>query len=94
MTAAAPAGRRTRATMAQMPRPNRSVACLCIAVVALTALLPGLSAFTDAVFEPRWVLLLDQTPATPALVAATGDEQTLSLLPLAPSRGPPSLIGA
>ena len=74
-----------------MPRPNRSVACLCVAVVALAAFLPGVSALQLAVFEPLWVLLPDQTPVAAPLAMPPGDEQALALLPV-PSRGPPSTI--
>lgn len=74
-----------------MSRPNRSVACLCVAVVALAAFLPGVSALQVAVLEPHWVLLPDQTPVPAPMAMPAGDEQTLSLVPVPPSRGPPFL---
>ena len=73
-----------------MPRPNRSVAGFCIAVIVLAAFLPGLCAFDYALFEPQWVLLPDEVivavdrPDTPC------DEQPAPLLSLLPSRAPPA----
>ena len=72
-----------------MPRLRRPVAVLCIAVIALAAFMPGVSACDDAVFEPSWVLLPDLAwtfvPNTPVRVP----EQLLALLALLPSRAPP-----
>jgi len=73
-----------------MPRPNRPVAGLCIAAIALAAFLPGFAAFHYAVFEVRWVLLPDATPVAVAGPAIPGDEQPLSLQSLLPSRAPPA----
>jgi len=73
-----------------MPRPNRSVAGLCIAVIVLAALLPGISALDSAVFEPQWVLLPDEVTVAVDSPGTPGDEQPVPLLSLASSRGPPS----
>ena len=43
-------------------RPSRSAVGLCIAVIALSAFLPGISSLEYALFEPLWVLLPDDTP--------------------------------
>ena len=74
-----------------MPRPNRSVALLCVAVVALATFLPGITAFDHAWFELQWVLLPDQVPVLVERPPAGAAERSLRLLPLLPSRAPPSL---
>ena len=73
-----------------MPRPNRTVVGLCIAVIVVAAFLPGLSTFDYALFEPHWVLLPDEMPVAvhPAVVSC--DEQPVPLLSLVSSRAPPS----
>jgi hypothetical protein len=74
-----------------MSRPNRSVAILCIGIIALAAFLPGSAALEAALLEPQWVLLPDEVsvtvrrPITPCL------EQPVPLLALLPSRAPPLL---
>jgi hypothetical protein len=73
-----------------MPRPSRSVAGLCIAVIALAAFLPGISALEYALFEPEWVLLPDDTPVVVCSPVACGDEQPVPFLSLLPSRAPPA----
>ena len=54
-----------------MPRPNRSVVGLCIAVIALSAFLPGISSLEYALFEPQWVLLPDDAPVAVCITAHT-----------------------
>ena len=73
-----------------MPRPSRSVALVCIALVAMAALLPGISALDHAWFEAQWVLLPDETPAASPMPPAPGAEQPLGLIATRVSRGPPS----
>ncbi len=73
-----------------MRRPNRAVAGVCIGVIALAAFLPGISSLAYALFEPRWVLLPDDTPVGVCIPATPGNEQPDPLLPLLPSRAPPS----
>jgi hypothetical protein len=72
-----------------MIRPSRSVAGLCIAVIAIAAFLPGLS-LDFVVFEPQWVLLPDDAPVAVCVVVPVCDEQPAPLLSLLNSRGPPS----
>ena len=74
-----------------MPRPGRSAAVLCIAVIGLAAFLPGISALDHAWFEPEWVLLPDNAPVLLCVIAAPGDEQPVPLVSLLPSRAPPSV---
>jgi hypothetical protein len=73
-----------------MFRPNRSVAGLCIVVVALAAFLPGIS-LEYVVFEPQWVVLPDDASVPLCVVVPACDEQPVPLLSLLNSRGPPSL---
>ena len=73
-----------------MRRPNRTVAGLCIVIIALSAFLPGVSALAWALAEPTWVLLPDDTPLDVCITATPCDERPVSLLALLPSRAPPS----
>jgi hypothetical protein len=73
-----------------MLRRNRSVAAVCIGVIALSAFLPGISSLEYALFEFQWVLLPDDTPVAVCIATAPGDEQPLRLLSLLQSRAPPS----
>jgi hypothetical protein len=73
-----------------MPRPNRSVAGLCIAVILLAAFLPGVSSLDYAVVEPQWVLLPDEVSVALDSALTLCDEQPAPLLSLASSRAPPS----
>jgi hypothetical protein len=77
-----------------MRRPNRSVVGFCIVIVALSAVLPGISALDYAVFEPQWVLLPDDTPTAVCITAGPCNEQLLSLQSFLPSRAPPSVPNA
>jgi hypothetical protein len=73
-----------------MPRPHRSVAGFCVAVIVLAAFLPGFCALDYALFEPQWVLLPDEVVVavdSPLIPAAA---QPVALLSLVSSRGPPS----
>ena len=73
-----------------MPRPNRSVAVLCIAIVAVAAFLPGIGALEWTLVEPLSVLLPDTTATLVFVTAPTGSEQPVALLSLLPSRAPPA----
>ena len=73
-----------------MPRPSRSVVGLCVAVIALTAFLPGVSLLDYALFEPQWILLPDEAPVALCITATPGIEQPRPLLSLLPSRAPPT----
>jgi hypothetical protein len=74
-----------------MPRPNRSVAAICIAVIAVAALLPGISPLDHAWFEAQWVFLPDRTRIVERPTLTSGNEQPLPLLAVLSSRGPPSV---
>ena len=73
-----------------MPRPNRSVAGFCIAVILCAAFLPGICSIEFAVFDPQWVLLPDEVSVAVDRPVASCDEQTIPLLSLVASRAPPS----
>jgi hypothetical protein len=73
-----------------MPRANRSVAGFCIALVVLSAFLPGVCAFDCALLEPCWILLPNATPVAVCIAVTPGNEQPLSFLSLLASRAPPS----
>ena len=72
-------------------RSRTSVACLCIVVVALAAVLPGVAAIDYAVPELPWILLPDLAATAAIPVAPLADEQPSSLLSLVSSRAPPLL---
>lgn len=73
-----------------MLRPRRSVAGFCIAVIVLSAFLPGICALDGVLFEPLWVLLPDEVTVAVDIPVVASDEQTVPLLSLVPSRAPPS----
>jgi hypothetical protein len=82
---------RTRYTNVElMRRPNRTVAGICIAVIAVAAFAPGMFSFDHALFEPLWVLLPDETPVAVHVAVVPCDEQPVPLLSLVSSRAPPS----
>ena len=72
-----------------MPRPRRSVAGFCIAVIVLAAFLPGICALDGVLFEPLWVLLPDEVTVALDIPVVPSDEQTVPLLSLVASRAPP-----
>lgn len=75
-----------------MFRLRSSVAAGLIAVITISAFVPGLCSLEAALFEPLWVLLPDEAVAladTPAVVVF---EQPLPLLSLSSSRAPPSSL--
>ena len=72
-------------------RPNRAVAALCIAIIAIAAFLPpGLVSVDADWFELDWVLLppVETVATVQAFVAPP--EQSLPLFSLLASRAPPS----
>jgi hypothetical protein len=77
-----------------MLRRNRVVAGFSIVVIAAAALLPGHALLDCALFEPAWVLLLDETPVRSVPLFAPAHEHPSSLLSLLPSRAPPALRNA
>jgi hypothetical protein len=72
-----------------MPRPQRSLVALCIAVVALAPLLHGIDALAQAVLDPQWVLLPDEVLVCVCSLLEPDPEQPLALVSLLPSRAPP-----
>src|SRR5688500_46498 len=77
-----------------MPRPRSFIAAGLIAVITMAALLPGGSALEHALFEPLWILLIDEGPVPfhPAILPCT--EHPDPLVSLLPSRGPPPNLHA
>ena len=73
-----------------MPRPQRSLVALCIAVVALAPLLHGIDALAHAVLDPHWVLLPDEVVVCVCSLPDADAEQPLALVSLLPSRAPPA----
>jgi hypothetical protein len=74
-----------------MVRPRRSVAILCIAVVALTAFLPGVCALDYAVPQPSFVLLPDLAASVVPHDTSSPDPRPVFLGRRAPSRAPPAI---
>ena len=70
---------------------RRAVVVLCIAVIALSAFLPGAGALEFVLFEPSWILLPDNSVVAIDVARLAHDVQSLSLLSLLRSRAPPSV---
>lgn len=70
---------------------HRSVACLCIAVVLVAALMPGAAALDYAIPEPGWVLLPDLARLTDAPQPPTFHRWGVAVVPPLPGRAPPSI---
>jgi hypothetical protein len=68
---------------------RRSVAAVCVAVILVSALLPGAACLDAAYLEPIWVLLPDATPVELDPAPISTDEQPLALFAILSSRGPP-----
>jgi hypothetical protein len=75
-----------------MSSPRRSVAIVCVAIVAIAAFLPVGLLHLYAIFELHWVLLPDDAPAALLSAIAPSDEQPVPLLSSLPSRAPPSCM--
>jgi len=75
-----------------MPRPYRSVAGFCIAVIVLSAFLPGLCTLDYASFEPQWVLLPDEVSVAVDVPTPPSNEQPAPLLSLLAPRAPPARL--
>ena len=75
-----------------MFRTRGSAARLCIAIVTIAALVPGLVALEAALLEPLWIVLPDATPVALDLPDLQGAEQLDSLHSPLSSRGPPDLF--
>jgi hypothetical protein len=63
----------------------------CVAVIALTAFLPGHALLDYGLVDPGWILLPDETLTAFVNTFTPCDEQPLPLLSLVSSRGPPSV---
>ena len=72
-----------------MFRFRSSIAAGLIAVITISALLPGASALEHALFEPLWVLLIDEGPVPFDITAIPCAEHPDPLVSLLCSRGPP-----
>jgi hypothetical protein len=73
-----------------MPGPNRAVAALCIAIIAIAAFLPpGLASLDAAWFELAWVLLPPDASVAISRPSDAPREQPLSLFSVPGSRAPP-----
>jgi hypothetical protein len=73
-------------------RSRKSVACLCLVVVALAACLPGVAPLDAAVPALPWTLLPDLAAAAVVPLAPSCDEQPSSQLSLVSSRAPPQAL--
>ena len=72
-------------------RSRTPVVYLCIAVVVLAALLPGVSPLEYALPAPQFALLPDLAGAIDLILAIPGNERPCSLLSLVSPRAPPRL---
>ena len=72
-----------------MPRSRSFIAAGLIAVITVAALLPGGSALEHALFEPLWVLLIDEGPVPYHIATTLCAEHPNPLVSLRSSRGPP-----
>ena len=75
-----------------MFRHRSSIAAGLIAVITISALVPGLCALEDALCEPLWVLLIDEGPVPFHIAAISCAEHPDPLFSLVSSRGPPNLL--
>ncbi len=68
---------------------RRTLAYLCVAVVLLAAVLPGVVAMDYVVPNPGWILLPAFSPAPPARPVFVAAEQLTALAASLPPRAPP-----
>jgi hypothetical protein len=68
---------------------RRPVAVFCVALVAVAALVPGLCAFEQALLQPCFILLVDESPVAFVPPPARADEQPAPLASSLASRAPP-----
>jgi hypothetical protein len=68
---------------------RRPVAVICIGLIALAALVPGICALDHALVQPRFTLLIDEAPLPFVAAVVRCDEQPVSLAGLLFSRAPP-----
>ena len=78
--------------MLPMSRLRRPGALLFLAIVAMSAFVPGGLAWAAALVEPQWVLLPELVVIASLLPPAAGAELTQSLISLPPSRAPPFTV--
>ncbi len=77
-----------------MPRPRSFIAAGLIAVITVSALVPGSSALEHALCEPLWVLLIDEGPVPFHIAANLCAEHPDPLVSQLSSRGPPANLHA
>jgi hypothetical protein len=77
-----------------MSRPRRLTVGLVIAVVAIAGILPGIGGLDIALAELPWILLPDETPATPPVAVVLAGERPSALRSLLPPRAPPLPVAA
>ena len=70
---------------------RRSFAVLCIAVVLIAALMPGVAGLDCAIPEPGWVLLPDLATLAVQLPSRAFAVVVAALVPPLPGRAPPTL---
>lgn len=75
-----------------MFRLRSSVAAGLIAVITISAFVPGLCSLEAALFEPLWILVPDAALARADDSVAVCREQPLPLFSLSLSRAPPSAL--
>jgi hypothetical protein len=68
---------------------RRTVTYLCVAVLLLAAVLPGVAAMDYVVPSPGWVILPAFSPAPPVRPVLVAVEQVRSLAASLPPRAPP-----
>ncbi len=72
-------------------RGRRSIACLCIVVVLVAALMPGAATLDYAIPEPGWVLLPDLATPSESTPSLTFVGSRAAVVPSLPGRAPPTL---
>ena len=77
-----------------MSRARKSIVVLCIAVIAVAALLPAVSIDLVAILTPLWLVVPSVAIVSIRRIALCSNEQPVSLLSLVPSRAPPTTTSA
>jgi hypothetical protein len=75
-----------------MPRIRRSVAVLCLAIAVFATVLPGIVGHFTAILIPLWLVVPTLSLVRARRNACQCDEQSVSLLSLDLSRGPPASL--
>ena len=77
-----------------MSRARKSIVVLCIAVIAVAALLPAVSIDLVAILTPLWLVVPAVAVGSIRRFALCSNDQPVSLLSLVPSRAPPAATSA